>query len=171
MTSLNRVAAVIAMATLLASAPLYADADTLPAPEGPVILSVTGSISVTNAENRADFDREMLDALPQHEVTSFTDWTDGPQRFEGVRFAELMERLGARGERVVVTALNDYSFPLPVADFVRYGVLLATRQNGEPMPVREKGPIWVIYPQDEPASGLGPHNDKMVWQVRRLHVE
>ena len=62
--------------------PQAADA-ALPMPEGPVILSVTGNITTTNAEGRADFDRAMLEALGVTRMTTWTPWTDGQVRLRG----------------------------------------------------------------------------------------
>jgi hypothetical protein len=40
------------------------------------------------------------------------------------------------------------------------------------MPVRDKGPLWVIYPLDDHPEIDGQETHaKMIWQVRRLDVE
>lgn len=44
--------------------------ETLKAPEGEVILTVTGNVHVTNAMDKAEFDLEMLEALPATEFTT-----------------------------------------------------------------------------------------------------
>jgi hypothetical protein len=40
------------------------------------------------------------------------------------------------------------------------------------MSVRDKGPIWIIYPDPEPAGEfVRQHsNTKMVWQLERLQL-
>ena len=60
----------------------------------------------------------------------------------------LMKRVGASGERVLADALNDYSTEIPVEDFANYSVILALKRNGEYMPVRDKGPLFIVYPFD-----------------------
>jgi len=146
-------------------------AEPLPAPTGPVLLRVSGAIAVTNRDGEAVFDREMLRALPWTEIRTATEWTEGEQRFGGVLMADLFARLGGTGTKIFATALNDYRVDIPVSDFRVYKVLLALEQEGAPMPVREKGPIWVIYPTSDP-SGKVPLEirDRMIWQVKSLEL-
>lgn len=146
-------------------------AEPLARPEGNVILSITGSISTTNAEGRADFDRQMLEALEWQTVSSYTRWTDGVQSFEGVPLSAVLRRVGASGEKVIASALNDYKVEIPLADAEAYSVLLAMKQNGEWMRVRDKGPIWIIYPYDNVDRILDVHANRMVWQLRSLGIE
>ena len=58
--------------------------DPLPPPQGPVILIVSGDIEITNSDQGAQFDRDMLYALGKTVVETTTSWTDGDQVFEGV---------------------------------------------------------------------------------------
>lgn len=40
------------------------------------------------------------------------------------------------------------------------------------MAVREKGPIWVIYPMnDHPELRSDTYNDRLVWQLKEISVE
>lgn len=157
--------------TGMAFATTAAGTGELPLPQGRVLLEVTGAIAATNNGAAANFDRSMLEALPQHRLETYTDWTDGPQVFEGPLLADLLARLGARGNTLHATALNDYAVDIPSSDAQEFPVLLALRHNGQPMPVRSKGPIWIIYPNSDPqAAKASPHNAKSIWQLRNLDV-
>ena len=69
-------------------------------------------------------------------------------------------------------ALNDYSLIVPARDAFEYEVILAVLREGEPMSVREKGPIWVIYPMDSyPELQDDVYNDRLVWQLKSISVE
>ena len=59
-----------------------------------------------------------------------------------------MKQVEATGRRVSVVALNDYASEIPVEDFSKYKVILALKRNGEYMPVRDKGPLFIVYPYD-----------------------
>ena len=143
----------------------------LPSPEGTVVLSVTGRIGVTNAEGRADFDLAMLGQLPQHEFNTLTPWTTQVHRYRGVLLRDLLDRVGAEGERVRATALNQYHADLPPGVAGSYPLLLATHRDGEPMRVRDKGPIWILLPlSDHPELNLKQHHEMMVWQLRTLDI-
>lgn len=171
---LRRTLILLAALSAAGTALLGAAQATSPLPEAatPVLLEVTGKISVTSGGVAARFDREMLNALPQHRLETYTDWTEGPQVFEGPLLADVLERVGAYGATLRAIALNDYQVEIPRADAEDYPVVLALRHNGAPMSVRDKGPIWIIYPNPNPAAAIAsPHNDKSVWQLRRLDVQ
>ena len=62
----------------------------LSAPEGRVLLTVSGDISATNTEDMAEFDRDMLMALDWREIETFTSFTEGPQVFAGPTLASVL---------------------------------------------------------------------------------
>lgn len=158
--------------SLFASTLLAGTAEPLPPPQGPVILTVSGHIAVTNGDGRARFDRTLLEHLPQTTLTTETDWTEGPQRFEGILLRDMMDRLDAHGKAIIARAINDYKATIPWDDLAAFPVLVALKRNGEPMPVRDKGPLWIVYPSPARSPDqAGPHNLKMVWQLRQLDVE
>ena len=68
----NLLAGAVAGACLAVLPALAAD---LPAPTGPVILTVSGAISNTNAGDTAEMDLEMLRALESRAFTTTTIWT------------------------------------------------------------------------------------------------
>ena len=78
-----------------------------------------------------------------------------------------MARSAPEGATVRAVALNDYESIIPLADFERYQVLLATRIDGEQLRVRDKGPIWIVYPwSDHPELDDETTRRKSVWQLR-----
>jgi hypothetical protein len=159
----------LALAALAAATPAFPEE--LQNPIGPVVLTVTGVISNTNAPGAAEFDLEMLDALEQRVSTVETPWYDGPITFEGPLGSAILDAVGARGDTIVITALNDYSSPVPADDFRTWPVILATRQDGKRMAVRDKGPLFVIYPFDlDPILQNEVYFGRSVWQVRSIDV-
>jgi hypothetical protein len=145
--------------------------DTLVAPTEKPILTVTGRITATNRDGVAEFDRGMLEALGTASFETTTPWFDGPVKFEGVPMTALLARVGASGERLRVVALNDYSSEIPIEDFAQYGVIMALKRNGEYMPVRDKGPLFIVYPYDSvPELKSQKFYSRSVWQVKRIEV-
>ena len=160
-----------AMALLgLTAAP--AGAGTLAAPADKPILTISGDISETNAGDTAQFDRAMLEQLGLAKIETTTPWYQGPMIFEGVPLVKLMEAVGAKGQRVVAYALNDYKTEIPMEDFATYHAILALKRNGEYMPIRDKGPLFVVYPYDsDPALRSQVFYGRSAWQVARLVVK
>jgi len=160
-----------APALVLGAGAPHAQPAPLPSPTGPVVLTVTGRIARTNAPGAARFDRAMLAALPQGSFTGETPWTKGRVSFTGPLGAALLDEVGAKGSVLKVVALNDYASEVPVEDFRRHPVILATHRDGTEMAVRDKGPVWIIYPMDRVPSLRNPEvYHRSVWQIRDIEV-
>lgn len=145
--------------------------DHLTHPRGRVILTISGDISKTNNGDNADFDLDMLHALGTRTLSVTTSWTDGTQEFRGVLMRDLMAAIGAKGNTVEAIALNDYSYTIDIEDFSLYPVIVATKLNGKILKIRDKGPLWIIYPLDTFTKEQKFNVERrMVWQLRRLIV-
>ncbi len=157
------------LAILVLAPPLQAAP--LPIPKGKVILAVSGAIENTNADGVAEFDRDMLEALGMTQVQMETQWTRGRPVFEGVLASALLDAVGARGETARAVALNDYVVEIPLDDFRRYPVVLALKMEGRYMRVRDKGPIWVVYPHEQFEELQSVEiQTRWIWQLRRLEI-
>ena len=133
----------------------------------PVLLTVTGKVD----GGQVSFDREELRSLDWQEITTFTSFTEGQQTFAGPTLASVLRAVAARGERIHATAINDYTVSFPFADAEEHDVLLAMEHNGRPMRVRDKGPIWVVYPLSEDEAAAQKRDAEMIWQLDRLIVD
>ncbi|MEC9482245.1 MAG: molybdopterin-dependent oxidoreductase [Halomonas sp.] len=147
-------------------------AGTLPMPEGPVILEVSGDIANTNVGDEAHFDYAMLSDLGMHEVVTHTPWTQGVSRFEGPLARDLLDAVGAQGDDLTVTGLDGYVAEVPASDFRKHDVILALKRDGERIPIRERGPIFVLYPFDQkPELVTERIRFRSLWQVASILVE
>jgi hypothetical protein len=109
-----------------------------------------------------------VDALKQTEVVTATPWTNGKNTFTGPALALLAAR-GGEAREARVLALNDYSQVVPAEDWARHPVIMASRMDGKPMSIREKGPFWVVYPLDSDAELRSQRiHARMVWQVKTV---
>ena len=163
--------ATLAGLSLLSSVVVAQDSGApLPAPNGRVILTISGDITRTNGDGIARFDREMLLRLGTHTLSTTTNWTDGVQEFEGVLASEVMAAVGATGSLITATALNDYVVEIPASDFEQYGVLFAMWMNGRELTRRDRGPIWPVYPRDDYPELQNRDSDKK-WIYLLSHME
>jgi hypothetical protein len=163
-------AALIATLFGILSSPEKASA--LGSPKGTPILEIAGSIQEKNSGNLAVFDREMLESMGLQTIVTTTPWDSGPVRFEGVPLSKLMAAVKAQGKTARVLALNDYVTLIPVEDFAKHNVILALKRDGKYMPIRDKGPLFVIYPFDsDPALQSQVYYARSAWQVKRIEIE
>lgn len=159
--------AVIAVAVL--ATPVAAEE--LPVPADDPLLVVSGAITNSNVGETASFDFEMLENLETRTFTTKTIWTDGDQTFTGVQLSDLMEVVGATGDVMKATAINDYAVNIPREDWVDGGPIVAFLNQGEKMPVRNKGPLWIVYPFDQkPEYQTEQIYSRAIWQLDRIIV-
>ncbi|MCJ8508340.1 molybdopterin-dependent oxidoreductase [Rhizobium lemnae] len=159
--------------TLIASSLLFtSSALALDAPKGPVILTVKGTLAHANVGGTAQFDLEMLEKLDGRTGKMKTPWTEGETSFSGPLLRAILKEAGATGSQLQVKALNDYFAEIPIEDAENLNTILATRQNGKVMSIREKGPLFLIYPFDQdPALYNEKYFSRSVWQIKEIEVK
>lgn len=134
----------------------------------PIILTIDGAIA---GGVPIELTRSELEAIGSASITTSTPWHEGTPQFEGVPMSALLEHVDATGETADVVALNDYRTSIPVSDFTEYPVILALKQDGEYMSVRDKGPMFIIYPFDEfDELQADIYYSRSAWQVRRITI-
>ncbi|OHX10713.1 hypothetical protein BI347_19535 [Chromobacterium sphagni] len=141
-------------------------------PTGKVVLTIRGQISNKNRDNDAVFDMAMLSKLPQHTIATHTPWLPGISKFTGPYLQDVLALVGARGKSLKAIALNDYKTDIPLEDVTRFNVVLARLLNDKPMPVRDKGPLFIVYPYDSQAALRSEiYYNRSAWQLKTLQVE
>lgn len=152
-----------------AAAPRAAQA--LEPPAGDVLLTVRGRLRSPNLPQQAGFDMAMLRGMPQTEIVTKTPWYSTVRKFTGPLVRDVLGAAGARGEKVVAVALNDYRVEIPFDDLVRHDVVLAVLMDGKPMQVRDKGPLFIMYPFDRrPDLRTAVYFSRCAWQLVSLEV-
>lgn len=147
-------------------------AQNLPMPTSTVLLTVDGDIGVTNANGKAEFDRGMLEALGIKSIVTTNPFETGTHTFEGVLIRDVLEAVDANGADLAAVAHDGYSVKIPVEDALNYPVMLAMVWNGKTMKIRNRGPLWVIYPIGKyPELQNQKYSARSVWQLKKLTVE
>ena len=160
----------LALAALPLAAPLSASA--LDTPDGPVVLTVTGQVREPNRGAAAVFDMAMLAQLPQASFSTHTPWYAQARKFTGPLLRDVLAATGSRGSLLRVFALNDYRVDIPFDDAQRYDLLLARLLDDKPMPVREKGPLFIIYPFDQHEELRNAlYFSRCAWQLKAIEVQ
>lgn len=134
---------------------------------GDAILTITGATA--SGDEPIMFDLEGFAALPQTSFETSTIWTDENHTYSGVLLSDLVEIVGATGDTIVATAINDYAVEIPLTDAVADGPIIASQVDGENMSVRDKGPLWLIYPFD---SSVDYQSEvfyaRSIWQLNKI---
>ena len=147
------------------------DARALERPAGAIVLTVSGRVRKINDGRRAQFDMAMLEALPQQVVVTRTPWFNQIRRFTGPLLRDVLSAAGAQGTLLRLVALNDYQVDMPFDDAQRYDVIIARLLDDKPMAVRDKGPLFVVYPFDtRPELRSATYYSRSAWQLRTIDV-
>lgn len=135
------------------------------------LLTISGDVALTDGSDILVLDRDALVELPATTFETSTIWTDGVHSFTGVSLADLAAELGVENGQFLATAINDYTVEIPFSDAVEGGPIIAYLMDGEEMSVRDKGPLWVIYPYDSDADYRSEViYSRSIWQLDRLEI-
>lgn len=140
----------------------------------PLALDITGKISRytdISAKTYHLSDSDIL-SMPQYIITTSTSWT-AKSVFKGVRLADVLDRVGAYGQKIRTTTYDGYAYTIPRQDTQKYGVILAYERDGKRLTLRDFGPLFVIYPRDAYRAELtnSETESKFVWQVKSLEIQ
>jgi hypothetical protein len=136
------------------------------AQSAPVVLTVR-----TAGGAGRKFDMAALEHMPQRDIVTATPWYDRPHKFTGPLLRDVLAAAGAKGATLKAIALNDYAVEIPLADALKYDVIVARLFDDQPMPRREKGPLFIIYPFDEQAELRKQlYFTRCAWQLKEIEV-
>ncbi|MFG6572215.1 hypothetical protein ACGYLO_11475 [Sulfitobacter sp. 1A13353] len=126
---------------------------------------------ISTEGNIERFTRERLEGFEQIEFTTETLWTEGAHTYSGPSLQTVLNASNIQEDRVELIGLNGYTIVMdtskdPIGDDYP---IIATRINGEPFEVWEKGPLWIIYNFDDfPGDQEERGNAVSVWQLSSM---
>lgn len=162
----------LSLSTVLSCLCLAMPAAALQPPTGKVILTISGKVAEKNTPQAAVFDLAMLEKLPQQTFTTMTPWDKQPIKFTGPLLRDVLAAAKASGTTIKAVALNDYQSSIPLDDSQKFDVILAHKMNGEDIPVKTKGPLFIVYPYDLKAELRSTvYYERSAWQLKSLTIE
>jgi hypothetical protein len=139
---------------------------------GKIVLTVSGNVGDKNTANAAAFDMAMLEKLPQRNFTTLTPWDKQPIKFTGPLLRDVLAAAKASGTTIKAAALNDYQTSIPLDDAQKFDVILAHKMNGADIPVKTKGPLFIVYPYDsKPELRSTVYYERSAWQLKSMTIE
>lgn len=144
----------------------------LEVPQGKVVLTVSGKVAKPNQGTDAAFSMDMLTKLPQKKFTTKTPWYPKPVTFTGPLMRDVLAAAGASGKQITARALDDYKTMIPMSDVQNHDVILARQIDGKSLSVRDKGPLFIVFPYDsKPELKAQVYLDRSAWQLKSLTIE
>ena len=128
-------------------------------------------LSVTGPDTARDYDLAALEAFAPVRFTTSTIWTEAPAEFTGVPLRRILADAGITEGAVLATAINDYAVRIPLDEITDDHPIVAYRVDGRTLSVRDKGPLWIVYPYDsDPDLRSEVVYSRSIWQLDRLAV-
>lgn len=185
----------VAAALGAASLPAWAQDKGARQRRGPALLTVTGAgvrpnrgpfdpvrdqmmgkqkLSFTAAHA---FDFAALAAMPARTIRPTLEYDRKPHALSGPRLADVLRAAGVAGRegRLAMRAIDGYAPTIPVADANKYGFIVATHLDGEPMPLGGLGPLWAVYDADRfPDMAARPVDQRFAlcpWGLYHIDVQ
>lgn len=145
--------------------------DSIPPPAGTVLLILTGKIGVTNIEDRLEFDMETLERVGLVEYTVDDPHLVKTVTYQGVLLEQLLAvaQMSPDATELRATAVDDYQTIIPLR-VMQWPVIVATRRDGERMPLTAKGPLQIAFPYNTFEIDPIVHDPMWVWHLAALEV-
>ena len=119
-----------------------------------------------------EFDMASLKKLPPHTFTTHTPWHQSAVSFTGPLLRDILNTAKVKGHSITAIALDDYKDTLPFSDAMNFDVILAHSLNGEQISMKNKGPLFVVYPYDSKKELQSVrYYQRSVWQLKALIIE
>ncbi len=175
----------VACAAVLLSVACYAQARAPGEPDGKIVAPVTREFPAHADEKiilRVHADKEQsksytladIERLGMVQLDAKTFWSGYDGVYQGVLLSRVLADSGLEGQSAIfVEALDRYSTTIPATDWKSWPVVLVTRRNSVPMPVIDKGPLWIMYPikLDEKRLSNQTYVHRWIWQVKSIHPD
>lgn len=129
-------------------------------------------LTLNGPKGKQRFSPAQLENLGLHQVSTSTFWPEDNGTYAGPLLVDVLRQAGLdKAEAVRIRARDGFSQILPRQDWEKWPVMLATRYNGKPMGVHEKGPLRVIYPRDmSPELSDSIYRLRWVWLVDSIEA-
>ncbi|UTV28618.1 oxidoreductase [Photobacterium atrarenae] len=134
-------------------------------------LTLTGTTTAGDQVTTI-FTREQLEQLPQSSITTHLPWITDQSTFTGVKLSALLAIYNLQPSTIHLRALNDYATTVSWTHIRKYEPIIATRQDNQPLRIRDYGPYWLIFSIDQyPELNQRKYQGKMVWQLETITTE
>lgn len=143
-----------------------ADITALTAPLAAVATADAPVVKITVDGQTRDISLADIEKLPLKQTTLATNWgTKGT--WQGVLLADLAAAYGMGASRQLhLLALDDYAVDLSMGDIRSEQAFLATRFEGKPIPLEEKGPVLLLWPTQSEAALSGTASlANWIWSI------
>ncbi|MEM7348066.1 MAG: hypothetical protein AAF485_27870 [Chloroflexota bacterium] len=147
--------------------------DSIPEPEGAIILTISGKIGTTNQDNQIVMDLATVERVGLVDYTVTDPFNNETITFRGVLMRDLLDlwQVDEAATALETIALNDYFVDVPIAPLREFPVIFALQANGEYMEVSDRGPAMLVFPYEEFEFEQPLYDSYWVWQIAKIEAK
>jgi hypothetical protein len=128
---------------------------------------------VTDSQKKHSVTLSELESLPMYQTTLKTYWGMSGV-FQGVRMSDLVARfkIGRNTRHLVFRALDNYASALSFGEFSKSSAMLATRLNGQPIALDNRGPLILLWPEKDVSALNGSATlSSWIWSIAEIDAQ
>lgn len=140
---------------------------------GAPLAAVEPALTISRGDDVVlDYSLPELAALPQTVIITENEFMDGKLAYRGPLVERVLEPLSLDPSVMLLfTAANDFAVQIPFSDILKYHPILALEVEGKPLSLRDKGPLWLMYPISDNAALRDPvYLGRLIWQLVRIDI-
>lgn len=155
------------------SSPTLHAGEAIPLPTEDTILTISGKINTHNQGETIIMDMPTIESLGMVEYTVIDPFKKEKIAYQGVLMKDLFELWQVDGKATAIsfTALNDYEIDIPITMFDEIPIILAVKNDGEYMPISDRGPAMLVLPTDDYDLDPDIYNKYWAWQLKSIDVQ
>ncbi len=105
-------------------------------------------------------------------VFGYQDQAKITREVTGPLMRDVLKHFSVEGAIAEGVALDAYRIDVPVEDALKYDVVMATAIDGKRLSVRDRGPVWIIYPLKDHPELINPmFEGRSIWQLKELRMK
>lgn len=140
----------------------------LPA-KGGTVITLAG-FGATNAADGLQLSIAQLEQMRTVKATVYEPFLKRNVEFQGVELQDLLDlaELPVGTKKIDSVAYNEYAVTLPTSILDHSGVILATRADGQLIPLDKGGPTRIVFTDDHPDT---ENQSLWIWSTKTLTVK
>lgn len=139
------------------------------APSGEPIITISGELGATNADDNFDFDEAMF-SENKTELVINDPWLGDGLKYSGMTLASILEVVKAPDSATTMTivARDGFELEIPIEDAQNMDILLVHWNDGKALSDDDGGPVKLAFSEKARETYL---DDEWIWWVEEVKIK
>ncbi len=140
-----------------------------------VSLAITDEVVLTifeEGEPLQKYSQKMLDVHPESfSLSTMTPWTNAVDQYKAIPLKSILGSIINKYDTLHLKAENGFEVHENIRFLLDADAFLAFKKNGQFMRLRDKGPVWLLFPYSQrPKLDDAFHNQVAVWMLYEVNA-